>query len=106
MGPQKSTSLIVLKWSSIVSQFGNASKRCRCNDKQCRPWSDCSSGAVWLGSALFSPPYLFQHLDISGVACYGIKKVLYGLRQTIQDIITRQQITDQYHAYVGKALSV
>ena len=50
----------------------NESKRCRRNDKQCRPWSDCSCvdpdqtaplGAVWSGSTLFAQTRLSETLE-------------------------------------------
>ena len=47
----------IKKWNSLILQCSNVSKRCRWNGKQCRPWSDCSWGAVWSGSALVAQTY-------------------------------------------------
>ena len=55
-GNQEKIAVIILKFEQCVLFFfkRNASKRFMRNGKQCRPWSDCTAGAVWSGSTLFS----------------------------------------------------
>ena len=50
--------VIILKFAlcGFTMLWGKASKRCRRNDEQCRPWSDLS------GSALFAQTYPFEYL--------------------------------------------
>ena len=41
-----------LNLNKPIAQHDNRSE-CWWNDKKCRPWSNCSYGAVWTGSSLF-----------------------------------------------------
>ena len=50
----------MLKFEQCGFRTDYFSKRCRWNGKHCRPWSDCSWGAVWSGSTLFAQTSLIN----------------------------------------------
>ena len=54
--------VVILKLNNVALPQSYEFKRCRRNGKQCRPWSDCSSGAVWSGSALFAETCMSENL--------------------------------------------
>ena len=67
--------VITLKFELCCSTIELWSIRCRPNGKQCRPWSDCF-GAVWSGSALFSPDLSVLKLRLIMVWCLYVHNLL------------------------------
>ena len=46
----------------MLLPLNHVSKRCGRNGKQCRPSSDCCSGAVWAASSKFGTCHLCEHI--------------------------------------------
>ena len=62
----------------LVLKCSNASKRCRWNGKQCRPWSDCSSRSSLIGAWNVCSDFSVPIMRIFTIICNHIDSVWWG----------------------------